>query len=86
MELTEELLNEKKIQAKQKLVVLQEKLVKALKKGDACEKFLQEFKVLAVWEVLLSSYIFTQDPSCLVSENCLTEKQILDICAKIDSI
>jgi hypothetical protein len=86
MQLTEELLNEKKIKAKQKLVVIQDKLVKALKRGDACEKFLQEFKALAVWEILLSEYLFSQDPQCIVSENCLSEEQILNICSKIDKL
>jgi hypothetical protein len=86
MALTEELLNEKKVKAKQKLVMLQDKLVTALKRGDACEKFLQEFKTIAVWEILLNGYNISQDPDCLIAENCLTEEQILEICRKIDQV
>jgi len=87
MALTQEELNSKKIKAKQKLITLQEQLVKALKAGKTCDKFLQEFKVVAIWEILLSGYSIPGeplDPDCLVAENCLTEEQILDICKKID--
>ena len=87
MPLTIEDLASKQLKAKQKLVIIQQKLIKAIQSGTPCEKLLQEFKVIAVWEILLSGYNIPGqplDPNCLIAENCLTEEQILDICKKID--
>jgi len=87
MTLTVDELDSKKLKAKQKLVEIQQKLIKALQNGTPCENFLQEFKVIAIWEILLSGYNIPGqplDPNCLIAENCLTEEQILDICKKID--